>query len=501
MTSPTHQQLPVAGLDDLSNETRTIATPWIRMLRGIGLGQYPIDYDAAIADHLRDTFTRLTAKVPGDAYTTFSEHLADFVLRTVDPHAEERGGYTETLVLVGAVRAIPNPYYRALAASILMDAFAKLRLGSLLVSGHLDFPAEALDMLDQITPDGIADENQGRHGEYERVSASTAVFLAVGQLGLRSRLVTPGRNRILEALDLLERIPTPYFCGRAGGTLLSVIALLDYTEYIFDGDRDYMAEVLEYLTRADEIGNWPEFHNHITTPWKKVYPLLTMLNAVAMCGRAEYLYRPIDALAEVTALMDQIPWEIRVHMEQYAVIALHNLGRLGDQVPDLDALLADMVAVFDQIDPGENYSPRGNAFPYVIEVAMMTGRMHLVPDTALKRMADSFPDLIRTEHDVANRAFPVSYVVNILGEIGRPEYAFGPRARYEGASAVEWFVDNLSDGGVVEGDRITMFDHALISSALRLRGAHAPETALYQSFRFPFNDRNPAREVEPALAD
>jgi hypothetical protein len=483
--SSVSRSLPVSGLKDLSNESRMIATPWSRMLRGIGLGQYPIDYDPTVAENIRSTFDHLAAKVsPDDGYTRFSRELANFTLKVVEPGGDRAWIEPAVGPLLETVRSVSNPYYRAMAGSILMDAFAKLGL-TMLVGDDVDFPAEVLGMLDEITADRIADENQGRHGQYERVFASSAVFLAVGQLGLRERLVTAERNHVLEALDLLDQIPIPYFCGRAGGTLLSVLALLDYTEYVFDGDRDYMAEVLEYLTRADEVGNWPEFHNPITVPWKKVYPLLAMLNAVAMCGRPEYLTRPIDALAEAKELMSQIPWETRVHMAQYYVIALYNLGRLEEEIPDLDAFMKDVVAVLDEVNPGENYSPRGNAYPYIIELSMMVGRMDLVPDAALDRMVDSFPDLVHTATDRVNRPFPVSYVLNILGEIGASELFFTPRERYAGTSAMTWVVDNLSDGAEEEGDRVSMIDHALVSYALRMRGAHAGETDLFRSFVFP----------------
>lgn len=478
------RSLPISGLSDMPNESRMIATPWSRMLRGIGLGQYPIDYDPTVAGHIRATFDHLVRKVsPSDGYTRFCRELADFTLKVADPDSDRAWIEPAVGPLLESVRSVPNPYYRAMAGSILMDAFAKLDL-TMLVNDDLDFPAEVLSMLDQIAPDQIPDENQGRHGEYERVFASSAVFLAIGQLGLRDRLVTAQRNHIIEALNLLERIPIPYFGGRAGGMLMSVIALLGYTEHIFDGDRDYMEEVLEYLTRADEVGNWPAFHNPITTAWKKVYPLLTMLNAVAMCGRAEYLTRPIDALAVAKNLMSQIPWDTRVHMAQYYIIALHNLGRLADELPDLDAFMQDVAAVLNVVDPGENYSPRGNAYPYIIELSMMTGRMDLIPDEALERMVDSFPDLDRAV-DRTNRAFPVSYVLNILGEIDAAELIFTPRERYEGCSAIAWVVDNLSEGAQEEGDRISMIAHSLLSYALRMRGAAAGETELFKTFVFP----------------
>ncbi len=490
------RSLPVSGLGDMSNESRMIATPWSRMLRGIGLGQYPIDYDAALAGHIRDAFDRLAKKVsPSDGYTLFCRDMADFTLRVAEPGGDRDWMAPAVGPLLEAVRSVPNPYYRATAGSILMDAFAKLGLDlSLLVNDERDFPAEVLGMLDEIAPDAIPDENQGRHGEYERVSACCTVFLALGQLGLRDRLVTAERNHVVEALNLLEHFPIPYFCGRVGGMLMSVIALLGYTEHIFDGERDYMAEVLGYLTRADEVGNWPAFPNPMPTPWLKVYPLLTMLNAVAMCGRAEYLTQPIDALAESRKLMSEIPWNTRVHMSQYYVIALHNLGRLADQLPDLNSFMQDVTAVLDIVDPGENFSPRGNAYPYIIELSMMTGRMDLIPDEALVRMADSFPDLDRVgdwtnsiDDNRANRAFPFSYALNVLGEIGAAELIFTPRERYEGRSAITWFVDDLSEDTREEGDRISMLDHCLVSYALRMRGADAGQTKLFQSFSFPFS--------------
>src|SRR5882757_8630152 len=107
----------------MANESRMVATPWSRMLRGIGLGQYPIDYDPTVAGHIRDTFDHLVAKVsPADGYTRFSRALADFTLKVVEP------GYDRSWIgpavgpLLDSVRSVPNPYYRDMAGSILMDA-------------------------------------------------------------------------------------------------------------------------------------------------------------------------------------------------------------------------------------------------------------------------------------------------------------------------------------------------------------------------------------------
>lgn len=473
---------PVSGLDDLTNETRMIFAPWSRMIRGIGLGQYPIDFDPRVAGYLRETFAELDAKVsPDNAYARFCGVLTDFVLTA------QTGAVIDDAVapLLDAARAERNPYYRAMAGSLVMDSFAKLGLDvSLLINDERDFPGEVLRILDEIAPDQIPDENRGRHGDYERLSASSTVFLALGQLGLAHRLVTARRNHVIEALNLLENIPAPYFRGRAGSMFLSVLALLGYERFIFDGERDYMRETLHYMSRADELKIYPSFPQELPLAWSKIYPLVTMLNAIAMCGRPEYLSDPIDWLTEARNLMNEIPWDDRVHMVQYYLVALQNLGRLQDEVPDLDAYLREVVAVLDIVDPGGNFFPNGIAYPYIIEEAMMTGRMDLIPGTALERMVDSFIDLDRTDSDRYNRAFPVSYALNVLGEIGAADLIFTPRDGFGGRSPMAWVIDRMSEGAEQEGLRLYMIHHALFSYALRMRGEGAPETELFRNFRF-----------------
>jgi hypothetical protein len=484
----TPRTLPVSGLNDLSNETRMIAAPWSRMIRALGLGQYPIDYNPTTARHIRQTFDQLAAKVgPTNAYTLFCRTLADFILKVADPTGGSDRTWTEQAVepLLTAARAEPNPYYRSLAGCLVMDSFAKLGLDpSLLINHQQDYPAEVLATLDEIAPDQIPDENRGRHGDYERLSASSAVFLAHGQLGLQDRLVTDHRNHVTEALNLLQNIPAPYFRGRSGSMFLSVLTLLGHEKYIFDGDRDYLKETLHYMSRADELQIYPSFPQKLPTAWSKVYPLLTMLNAIAMTGRPEYLNDPIDWLTEAKTLLTQIPWTDRVHMSQYYIIALHNLGRLPDQLPDLNAYITQIVAVLDHVNPGENFFPNGIAYPYIIETAMQTGRMDLIPDKALEHMVDSFPDLDSTPANRANRSFPVSYVLNVLGEINAADLIFTPRTRYNGTSPITWVIDHMTDGAKEEGHRLHMIPHALLSYALRLRGTNTPETQLFQNFHY-----------------
>ena len=148
---------PVSGLRDLSNESRIISAPWSRLIRGIGLGQYPVDFDAVIAGYIRETFDQLAAKVsPSNCYHLFCRGLADFILTVAAPTCALGDNEIRPMVgpLLQAARAERNPYYRSMAGSLVMDCFAKLGLDlSLLVNDALDFPAEVLGMLDEISPD------------------------------------------------------------------------------------------------------------------------------------------------------------------------------------------------------------------------------------------------------------------------------------------------------------------------------------------------------------
>ena len=81
---------PVSGLDDLSEESRIIATPWSRIVRGIGLGQHPIGYDSDTAQLIECSATMLRDKLDGAApYTTFSMDLISLILAAVGPGIDD----------------------------------------------------------------------------------------------------------------------------------------------------------------------------------------------------------------------------------------------------------------------------------------------------------------------------------------------------------------------------------------------------------------------------
>lgn len=477
---------PVSGLNDLSNESRIIPTPWNRLVRGIGLGQYPIEYDRAVAARIQHALGLLEARVsPDNRYTLFSRLLSGLILNVVDPDREfSRNELGRVLdAILASVRMEKNPYWRLMAGCILIDSFVKLGLDrELLLNEERDFPGEVLAVIDEIQPNQIKDENSGRHGDYEKLSAFTALFLALGQFGLQDRLVSGSRNYIIESLEVLERVPAPFFRGRGGSMLFSAIALLNQEALIFDGRRDFMREVLDYLDRADELNSHPAFPQSLSTAFPKIYPLLTMLNAIAVSNRMEYLTYKKDRLAEARTLLAAISPVEKTHMGLYYIVALHNLGCVSAEVPDIDAFVEDVVGTWRYIDPGQNFFLHGISYSYIIQMAMITGRLDLITDETLERLVDAFPDLDRSDMDRSNRSYPFSYALNMLGEIGAAELFFAPREKYRGRSAMAWVIDGFTQDGRKEGSRLYMLDHALISYALRLRGVQRRETEFFRNF-------------------
>ncbi|WP_419703743.1 hypothetical protein [Promicromonospora sp. NFX87] len=479
---------PVRGLDDLSIESRVIATPWSRIVRGIGLGQHPIGWDATAASRIRDSFALLDERAPGvGTYTGFARALAELVLQVADPSV--RLGYRQTQDLMNTAAdsafAIANPYYRLTAGCALLSAVAKLGVSKAhLLDGDRDIPAQVLATIGEIRPDGIKDENRGRHGDYEKLSAWTAVFLAFGQLDLHDRLVSAEHDHVAEALALIDNIPAPFFRGRGGSMLLSATMLLGFDGHIFDGPTNYVSATLSYLDRVDELQIYPSFPSPMSPAFAKVYPLLTMLNAVAVTGRLSYLESGRDRLAEAAELMAAVAPVERTHMGLYHVVALHNLQRLTADDPRITGIVEPLVAQWRDIDPGQDYFLYGISYAYLTQLAFFTGREDLITESMVDRMLTAFPSLERSAESRANRPYPFSYVLNVLTELGLGDLLYTPHDAYGGSTPFRWFADHLSPGGRAEQARLYMVDHALLSWALRLRPADAVEPGALGRFRF-----------------
>lgn len=456
---------PVSGLDSLSQESRIVATPWSRIVRGVGLGQHPIGYDIGTRKLISRSVTLLCDKLAGaDTYTTFTAALISLILAAVRPGSCDLKLHIDATA--EAFSGIANPYSRATAGTIMLDAIAKLHLD--IGDKARSIAREVLDALDEIQPDAIQDENQGRHGDYERVSASTAVFLAFCRAGLADLLTDGGRDRIFESLAALDNVPTPFFRGRGGSMLIASIALLGREDALIT--HGTVESVLSCMDRVDEIRLYPAFPSPMSAAFIKAYPLVTMLNAIGTMGDpSRYLTFGADRLQEATNLMEALEPVENTHMALYYVIALKNLGQLDTRLPDLDDFVEHVVGMWSIIDPGRDYFLYGISYAYMIQLAYFVGRADLITDAMIDRMLSAFRTLEGTAENRANRPYPFSYALNVLTELGLGDLLHTTHPDYDGQSPYSWVIDHLSDGGREEAGRLYMLDHALISWALRLR--------------------------------
>lgn len=456
---------PVSGLDDLSEESRIIATPWSRIVRGIGLGQHPIGYDSDTAQLIECSATMLRDKLDGAApYTTFSMDLISLILAAVGPGIDDVQYHLAKTTT--SLRTITNPYSRAIAGTILLDATAKLHLD--LSEKTVDLGHEILDAVDHIQPDAIQDENQGRHGDYERVSALTAVFFAFNRAGLTNLLRERERDRISEALTTLENVPTPFFRGRGGAMLIASAALMGCGDTL--AAHHTVESILSWMDRVDNIQLYPAFPSPMSPAFIKAYPLLTMLNALSTLDDPDrYVTFGRNRLQEASYLMTELEPIERTHMALYYVMALKNLGQLDTYLPDLDSFVEQVVGQWPEIDPGRDYFLYGISYAYLMQLAYFVGRADLITGAMIDRMLGAFRALETMPENRANRPYPFSYALNVLTELGLGELLHSPHPEYGGQSPYRWVISHLSDGGNREVRRLYMIDRALINWALRLR--------------------------------
>lgn len=476
------------SLAALSNESRMITAPWSRMVRGLGLGQYPADYHAESVADIRKALGLLEKNgLAENNYLQFCMRLSSFILTFIE--AEDKLTQTQIFSDLADIlliyRKVENSYWRLMTGCILLGAMARLGLDiGVFYNQNVNLPDELLRIIDEIKPDQIKDDNKGRHGEYEKLSAYTAIFIAFGQSGLKDLLIKNGRDYIQESLSLLEQIPSPFFRGRGGAMLISAISLLGFHAGRHETGRDYIQEVLDYLDCADEIQIDPVFPQPMSAAFSRIYPLLTMLNAIAMSGEKGYLTYRHDRLAAAKTLWSEITPVEQTHMGLYYLMALFNLGALEEQIEDIDAFMEELIGQWRFINPGENFFLHGISYSYLIETATITGRSDLLHEEIFESLADSFSQMTRYDLECSNRPYPFSYALNMLGEIGRSELLFQPRPVYGNMSPAEWLVSHLSPGGAKEGASLFMLGHCLVNYALRFRGKDKAEPEIFRRFEF-----------------
>lgn len=476
-----NQDLSILNID---METRLITTPWSRIVRGLGQGQNPTSYDSELSLYIQKTFDHLKTKTTDNSYVLSSSMISDLVLLIIKNNLSKSEKYEYVTNVIALVKTVFNPYKRVMLYCLLADSLIKLDVNIFdLLSSNINFPNLVFATIDEISPNHIQDENYGKHGDYEKLSAYTSFFFVLAFCDKSSYGINEERNHISDSLKLINKIPSPFFRGRGASMLLVAIKLMGYEKYIFS-EGDYVKSIFDYFDIDNQIKIDPSFPQPMSREFIKIYPLLTMLNAIAVLGEHKYLFYCFDRLAQAKSLLSELSPVEKTHMVLYYLIARFNLGKLDRN--ECDVLLNEIVDTAALIDPSQNYFLHGISCSYVIETARIFKRNDLVSADIINKLANCFIDMNKNPSDVYNRAYPFAYALTMISNFGKSMSLFYPSMVYGGMSPIDWVINNLSEDDIMSADRLYMLCNSLINLALRMRGSNHDAPDVLSKFKFEF---------------
>ncbi|HTL69992.1 MAG TPA: hypothetical protein VL404_01755, partial [Candidatus Eisenbacteria bacterium] len=473
-----------------SAESRAYVSPWMRVVRGTAIGQHPIPYDRNMAGNLRSTLKELGAKVPPqNSYNRFATVLTDLILTVNDPSTAktEEVLKQKTEEVIAALGEIRNPGDYVTASAVLFDSFAKLGLGDkAIVNETRDLVGRALETLGRISAE------PGDKGAYERLTSHASLFLAIGQLGLKSRL-TSGHDYIQDSLNQIGQVPSAYYRGRGASALFTTLGVLGLSHRATDGPIDYVKAVLDFL---DAELDHPEAEKLKRSAFKNSYPLLTMANAVSVMGKPEYLTYRRDWLKEAKGFVERFDAPTR-HLGQYYLMALRNAGKLDEYVPDLPAFLKEWGQAWAGYQSSEADALLYQMSDvYAIETANFFGHPELVRQDLIDRAVNKLR-AYKPGETYRNAAYGGSYVLTALGELGKADLLFKPNPNFEGEAPMLWSIRHYT----AETSSITLpyLNNAIIGYALRMRGPAAATPPVFRNFEFRYDFALKGEKGSPRL--
>jgi hypothetical protein len=344
-----------------------------------------------------------------------------------------------------------------------------------------------LNCLDKIEPENIKDENHGLHGEYEKLSAYTSLLMTAVAINERDFFCFEGRNLIEEGLATLPKITSPFFRGRGGSMLFSAISLIGQQAILTDKKSEDIKMVFDALDSPDSEKLAPCFPQPMTPAFVRIYPLLTMLNAVALVGDESLLKYQMDRIQEAKQLLQELRPVERTHMTLYFIIAVYNLGKLDKEINFISNLLDELFYLFDTLDPSEDYFLHGISFSYIIETAIFTGQEKRLNTNTLNRLSEAFFEMDKTAEDELNRFYPLAYAFTMLGELNQAELLFSPNPNYRNKSPMEWVIEHANSIYPANYKRLYMLNNSLINFSLRMSEETTNKaTGILNNFQFPF---------------
>lgn len=477
------------ALAKLKYESRVMPTPWNRIVRGLGLGQHPMAFQEKGVELVQEAFHLLTQKtIDMHIYTLFSSFLCDLInLKSSKSASLDLSSYQYYVAeILEIIDKEDNCYFKLMQYSIFLSSMEKIGVTiSQQRKNHIF--SLMLKCLDKIEPENINDENRGLHGEYEKLSAYTSLLMTAVAINERDFFQFEGRNLIEEGLASLSKIPSPFFKGRGGSMLFSAIALIGQQAILTDRTSQDIKRVFDAMDSPASEKLAPVFPQPMTNAFVCIYPLLTMLNAVALVGDESLLEYQKDRIQEAKQLLQELRPVERTHMTLYFIIAIYNLGRLDKEIDFISNLLDELFGLLDKLDPSEDYFLHGISFSYIIETAIFTGQENRLNTNVLKRLSEAFFEMDKTAEDELNRYYPLAYSFTMLGELNQAELLFLQHSSYANKSPMEWVIEHASNLHPASNKRLYMLNNSLINFSLRMNEEIANETTgIINSFRFPF---------------
>lgn len=299
-------------------------------------------------------------------------------------------------------------------------------------------------------------------GEYEKLQVYSNLFYGIALLGKPQLL----DNHIKKSFALIDSIPSAFYRGRSASNLFITLAMIDKADFIFSDGQDYLKKVMDYLD--ENLDKYPETNYMKKRDSNNTYPLYTMLNAIAILKKPEYLTYKRNWLEDAAAYLTQLPPGTQMSQSQYYFVSLSNLGRLAGAPLELKAFFSNAFSRYSR-EAEEDPLAQNMHDAYLVQSAAMFACEALIPTGLIDRMVHSFKSYQPGEV-YRNGAYGGSYVLSVLDTIDELSLLFEPNPLYEGEAPFLWLINHFTDGALAEQKTIPYLNHALINAALRMRG-------------------------------
>lgn len=452
---------PATGALRLTNECRVFPSPWHRLVHGLGLGQQPCGYNAAIARSLAGL------NQAGHRDREFYRALIEAVLAVC---AESNGGIqTRRTVDAHFNRAIArlpqDPWQYARACAVLTECVVKLgqleRCGSA-VRWHL---AAAWTKVEALAPRAAKDR-------YERLLLTVNLFMASAQAGW----VDLAASRIEGALRASEAIPDLFYRGRGAALLFTALAAVGRGAAICDGAHDYLRALLTaFDAELEPLSARAPDGVHAGIDYS-LFPLSLTLNAMALLNRPHYLHYRRDWARQAATYFSALPPRSQASQLMFYALSLANLGVLHEHATDIGELFDACVHRYLQVTAGDAIDDYLRC-AYLIHMGRYLGRD--VPPAVWDILAAA---LARATNAPAATGYGSIYRVAAYAlsaaDAGDIELSF------DKAGDLPAVIASCGDGTMAVAADRTTWDFALVDAALRLRPTVAGDTALFCGVTF-----------------